>query len=138
MPRLSTAERLVPDALWAVVEPLLPRYRASPKGGRPRVPDRAALAGIIYVLRSGAAWRLLPPELGCGSGVTCWRRLDAWQRRGVWQRLHHVLLRQLDDAERIDWSRAALDARSLPAKKGDTPSAVTARTKANRARSTTS
>jgi transposase len=102
------------------------------------VPDRAALAGILYVLRSGTAWRLLPHELGCGSGVTCWRRLDAWQRRGVWQRLHHVLLRQLDDAERLDWSRAALDARSLPAKKGGAQSGATARTKAKRVPSTTS
>ena len=128
----------MPDALWAVVEPLLPRYRPSPKGGRPRVPDRAALAGIIYVLRTGTAWTLLPQELGCGSGVTCWRRLDAWQRRGVWQRLHHVLLRQLDDAERLDWSRAALDSRSFPAKKGGARSGATARTKAKRAPSTTS
>ena len=75
---------LLPDELWAVVEPLLPPEPPKPKGGRPRVPDRAALTGILFVLRSGTPWELLPQEMGCGSGMTCWRRLRDWQRAGVW------------------------------------------------------
>lgn len=63
---------LVPDDLWEAIEPLLPLHLPKPKGGRPRAPERAALAGIIFVLRTGCPWRLLPPELGCGSGTTCW------------------------------------------------------------------
>ena len=66
---------LVTDGLWAVVAPLLPRRRAQPKGGRPWMDDRATLNGVLYVLRTGIAWRHLPTELGWGSGVTCWRRL---------------------------------------------------------------
>jgi transposase len=108
----------VTDELWAVVAPLLPARRAQPKGGRPWVDDRATLNGVLYVLRGGIPWRLLPTALGYGSGVTCWRRLRDWQRRGVWRRLHQVMLERLAAADRIDWSRAALDSRSLPAKGG--------------------
>jgi transposase len=71
------------DELWAIVDPLLPTEPAKPKGGRPRVPDRAALTGIIFVLKSGIPWEMLPEEMGCGSGVTCWRRLRDWQDAGV-------------------------------------------------------
>jgi transposase len=109
---------LVPDALWAIVEPLLPIEPAKPKGGRPRVPDRAALTGIIFVLKSGIPWEMLPQEMGCGSGVTCWRRLRDWQDAGVWERLHPTLLDRLGEADRIDWSRASLDSASVPAKRG--------------------
>ena len=65
---------LLPDDLWAIVEPLLPLDPPRPKGGRPRVPDRAALTGIIFVLKSGIPWEMLPQEMSCGSGVSCWRR----------------------------------------------------------------
>lgn len=114
---------LVTDELWATVEPLLPKRRVSKQGGRPRVDDRAVLTGILFVLRSGIPWAMLPLEMGCGSGVTCWQRLREWQRRGVWKRLHRTLLDQLAAADQIDWTampprRAALDSRSLPAKGG--------------------
>ncbi len=107
---------LVPDEVWAIVEPLLPTEPAKPKGGRPRVPDRAALTGIIFV--RGIPWEMLPQEMGCGSGVTCWRRLRDWQDAGVWERLHQTLLDRLGETGRIDWSRASLDSASVPAKRG--------------------
>ena len=71
------AKPLLDDALWELIEPHLPR-RARQKTGRPRVPDRAALTGIIFVLISGCPWKYLPKEMGCGSGMTCWRRLRDW------------------------------------------------------------
>lgn len=126
---------LVTDDLWAVVAPLLPRARRYPRGGRPRVPDRAVLTGILFVLRSGIPWEMLPRELGCGSGMTCWRRLRDWHRRGVWRRLHRTLLEHLGRAGEIDWSRAALDSSSVAAKKGAATPARIRRIKANRARS---
>ena len=128
---------LVSNALWAVVEPLLPPEPPKPHGGRPRLSDRAVLNGIVYVLRTGTAWELLPAELGWGSGMTCWRRLRDWQHAGVWDRLHRVLLERLAGANRIDWSRAALDSSSVPAKRGAKPPARTRRTGARRARSAT-
>ena len=106
------------DSLWSILEPLLPPPRPRPKGGRPPISARAALTGILFVLRSGIPWEMLPLEMGCGSGVTCWRRLRDWQAAGVWERLHRELLRRLQDANRIDWSRAALDSSTIAAKKG--------------------
>src|SRR5215216_2311849 len=116
---------LVNDELWALVAPLLPPEPPKPKGGRPRVSDRAALTGIIFVLKTGIPWELLPPELGCGSGVTCWRRLRDWQEAGVWDRLHTRLLNWLGDEAAIDWTRASLDSVSVRAKRGATrPAAI--------------
>ena len=114
----SMAKELVPDELWMVIDPLLPPEPPKPNGGRLRVPDRAALAGIIYVLKSGIPWGMLPKELGFGSGVTCWRRLRDWQKAGVWHRLHRALLDELGKAGLIDWSRASLDSATVPAKRG--------------------
>lgn len=114
-------KNLVSDELWDAIMPLLPvrlSGRGSPKGGRPAIDDRAALGGILFVLRTGVPWCMLPIELGCGSGVTCWRRLRDWQAAGVWRRLHQVLLERLAEAGQLDWSRAAIDARSLAAKRG--------------------
>ena len=99
---------LVPDDLWAAVAPLLPREPAKPRGGRPRAPPRAALAGILLVLRTGMQWREVPVALGC-SGKTCWRRLRDWHAAGVRAALRRVLLERLRDAGALDWSRAALD-----------------------------
>ena len=104
------AKPLVSDELWAIVEPLIPkaerRYRFP---GRKRIDDRKVLTGILFVLQTGIPWEYLPRELGCGSGMTCWRRLKEWQEQGVWQRLHQLLLAKLNEAERIDWSRAVID-----------------------------
>src|SRR5688500_14363426 len=129
------AKELVSDELWEFVEPLLPEEPPKPKGGRPRLDDRAGLTGIVFVLKSGIPWEMLPQEMGCGSGMTCWRRLRDWQEAGVWERLHHALLDRLGEAGQIDWSRVSLDSASIPAKRGAKPSARTRRIGANRARS---
>ncbi len=125
----------VSDALWAVIEPLLPSTSRPVKGGRPRISDRAALNGIMFVLQSGIPWRMLPPQMGWGSGITCWRRLRDWQRAGVWERLHHALLQQLHRAGHLDWSRACMDSASIAAKRGVTSPGRTRRIGAVLARS---
>ena len=129
---------LVPDDLWAAIESLLPPAQTKPRGGRPRAPDRVALAGILFVLRTGIQWHEVPNgELGC-CGKTCWRRLRDWHRAGVWAALHRVLLERLESAGQLDWSRASLDSASVPAKKGARRPARTRRTAARRAASATS
>jgi transposase len=132
------AKPLVPDDLWAAIEPLLPPERPKLKGGRPRLPDRAALTGILFVLRSGLPWEMLPAEMGCGSGMSCWRRLRDWHEAGVWAALHRTLLERLQAAGQIDWRRAALDSCSIAAKRGARKSGRTRRIVASRVRSATS
>jgi len=108
---------IVEDALWAEIEPLLPppKPRRLKNPGRKPVPDRAALTGILFVLRTGLRWRDLPAEMVCGSGVTCWRRLRDWQEAGVWDRLHDILLSKLRAADQIDFSRVIVDSSSIRA-----------------------
>src|SRR4051794_9409 len=115
------AAPLVSDTLWSLFSPLLPPRPPRPKGGRPPVEDRAALTGILFVLKSGIPWEMLPQEMGCGCGMSCWRRLRDWQQAGVWQAFHHTLLDRLGRAGLIDWSRCSLDAASLPPKAGGGP-----------------
>jgi len=129
------AKQLVSDELWQVVEPLLPAEADKPKGGRPPIPNRAVLSGILFVLSTGIPWEMLPQEMGCGSGMTCWRRLRDWQEAGVWDKLHLVLLERLAKADQLDWSRASLDAGSVPAPGGAKRPARTRRIAENRARS---
>jgi transposase len=109
--------RILPEQLWNRIEPLLPppkprRFRFP---GRKPLDNRKVLTGILFVLRTGIRWEDLPQELGCGSGMTCWRRLRDWQAAGVWQRLHELLLSGLQAADRIDWSRAIVDSSSVRA-----------------------
>jgi transposase len=109
------AQALVSDELWELIEPLLPPPRGYPKGGRPPLGNRECLTGIVFILKTGISWEHLPQEMGCGSGMTCWRRMVAWQAAGVWGRLHQLLLAKLRGAGRIDWSRAIVDSASLKA-----------------------
>jgi len=107
---------LIEDELWAHIEPLLPKKRRRKRyTGRKPLDDRRALTGILFVLRSGIPWERLPKEMGCGSGMTCWRRLRDWQRCGAWRRLHRVLLSELRGAKRLGFSRAVADSSSIRA-----------------------
>jgi transposase len=112
------AKTLLPDALWNRIEPLLPAPPDHSKGGRPRVQDRAALTGIIFVLKTGIPWEYLPKELGCGCGMTCWRRLRDWSKRDLWRLIWAHLHQELGLQDRIDWERALVDSSLVPAKKG--------------------
>ena len=104
------------DELWTQVAPLLPkmvpktrgRGRARRKvGGRPRVPDRTVLAGILYVLRTGCQWKAVPREYGSGSTVHL--RFQQWERAGVFRRMWRTGLAEYDDLEGIAWRWQAVD-----------------------------
>jgi transposase len=111
------AKPLADDELWALIQPLLPpaKPRRFRYPGRKRLDDRKVLTGILFVLKSGIPWEMLPKEMGCGCGMTCWNRLDEWHRAGVWVKLHRLLLEKLEDAREIDWSRAIVDSSSVRA-----------------------
>ena len=106
---------LVPDGLWELIEPPLPAPIPRPRGGRPSLSDHTCLTGIVFVLRSGIPWQMLPKELGCGSGMSCWRRLRDWQQAGVWDLIHFALLNWLSRDNQIDWSCAVIDSCSVRA-----------------------
>ena len=111
------ADRLLPDALWERIRPLLP---PPPGGGAPRtVPDRACMAAIVFMARTSTPWALLPvKEFGCGSVTTCWNRFAEWARAGVFDRLQEGLLDELGAAGLLDWSRVSVDSASLRAVRG--------------------
>lgn len=115
MPRAPISKEL-----WKQLEPLIPPFVASRKGGRRKrtISDEAALNGILFVLHTGIAWEDLPQALGYGSGMTCWRRLRDWNANGVWQKLHLAMLVRLREHDQIDWSRASIDGSSVPSPRG--------------------
>ena len=80
---------------WAEIEPLLPPPPPHPRGGRRRCPNRAVLEGILWVLRTGARWKDLPPEYPSPS--TCWRRLQEWEEAGLWLEIWRIFLAELDE-----------------------------------------
>ncbi|MGT2489237.1 transposase [Methylobacterium oryzae CBMB20] len=131
------ARPLLPDDLWDVIAPLLPPPRPRPKGGRRPIENRAALTGILFVLRSGLPWEMLPAEMGCGCGMSCWRRLRDWQEAGVWGACIRSCWSACTRRVRSTGVGRAWTAR-LFRRKGALPPARTRRTGASRARSATS
>jgi transposase len=111
------AKRILDDDLWELIEPLLPPQKPRRKRfpGRKPIEARKALTGILFVLKTGIGWEYLPQEMGCGSGMTCWRRLRDWNAAGVWDKIHRVLLERLHNADKLDWSRAVIDSSSVRA-----------------------
>jgi transposase len=131
------AKPILDDELWEIIEPVIPKQtRRFRYPGRKPVPDRAALTGILFVLKTGIGWEDLPKEMGCGSGMTCWRRLRDWQEAGIWDEIHRLLLNQLRQADQIDFSRAVVDSASVRAVFGGLKQAPTPQIAAKKARNT--
>jgi transposase len=86
------AKAWLPDPLWAIVDHLLPRHVTGPQGGRPTVSNRQALTGIPFAIKTGLYWEILPAELNCGCGISCWQFLRDWQADGTWDSIHACLL----------------------------------------------
>jgi len=131
------AKPILDDDLWEIIEPVIPkRKRRFRYPGRKPIPDRAALTGILFVLKTGIGWEDLPREMGCGSGMTCWRRLRDWQEAGVWDKIHRLLLNKLRQADQIDFSRAVVDSASVRAVFGGQKPAPIPRIAEKKARNT--
>jgi transposase len=128
--RTRVLERLT-DEQWKKLEPLLPREKPGKKGGRPWADNRAVFEGILWILKSGARWKDLPPEYP--SPATCWRRLNKWEQEGVFEDVWREYLRQLDARKLIDWQESFIDATFFPAKRGVSKSARLAKGRAQSA-----
>jgi transposase len=132
------AKELLPDELWQEIEPLLPPPPPpSPKGGRPPVDNRKALAGIVFVSRTGIPWQALPTDVFGVSGSSCWRRFDEWTEAGIWPELHRRLLNRLGKAGGVNLDRVVVDSQSVRALRGARTPAPTPRTGRRRAASVT-
>ena len=114
-------KRMLTDAQWERIAPYFPEHPPSPKGGRPRVPDRDCLDGILWLVRTGARWQDIPVDLPSGS--TCWRRLREWAGEGVLEEVHAVLIEELAGLGELDLRELLADATFIRAKKGGTTSA---------------
>jgi transposase len=108
--------RLLSDAQWEKIRPLLPGPRSRRRGGRPRASDRKVLEGILWILRSGARWQDMPEEFP--APATCWRRLRDWEEQGVWLDIWRAFLAELNERKQLQWSESFLDGSFAPAKKG--------------------
>jgi transposase len=111
MGKIRSHERwLVPDELWSRIEPLLPKPPRRPRwrGGRPRVPDRQALNGILFVWRTGCQWNALNATGICSSS-TAHRRFQQWVHAGVFAKLWEHGLTEYDELKGIDWRWQAMD-----------------------------
>ena len=117
---LVVIEDLVPDGLWERVQPLLPAPKPRPRlhHGRNRLDDRAALAGIVFVLKHSVGWAQVPKEALGVSGVTCWRRLRDWTEAGVWPKLHQTLLAELRREGLLNLDDMSVDGSHVRALKG--------------------
>lgn len=108
-------KELLPDELWSEIELLLPAHAPQPKGGRPWSQDRKCLRGILFVLRSGIPWQMLPTEAFGVSGSTCWRRFQEWTETGIWAEVHIRLLNRLGKLDEVDRSFDVVDSASVRA-----------------------
>jgi len=97
----------IPDALWERIEPVLPNYKTSCKGGRPRLGLRRVVTGILYVLKTGCQWKAMPREFGSGSAIHAY--FQEWVRRGVFSKLWKLALAEYDELQGIDWEWQVLD-----------------------------
>ena len=129
------AKPILDDRLWEIIEPIIPKKKRRFRyPGRKPVSDRDVLTGILFVLKTGIGWEDLPKEMGCGCGMTCWRRLRDWQKAVVWDKIYHTLLNKLRQTDQIDFSRAIVDSSSVRAVFGGQKPAQTPRTAAKKAR----
>lgn len=113
-------KRILTDEHWERIAPYIPEHPPSPRGGRPRAPDRECLEGILWLVRTGARWQDMPVDLPSGS--TCWRRLQEWSGEDVLETIHAILIQQLDDLGELDFEELLADATFIRAKKGATKS----------------
>jgi len=97
----------ISDSLWERIEPALPIYKPNCRGGRPRLPLRRVVTGILYVLRTGCQWKAMPQQFGSGSAIHAY--FQEWVRRGLFRKLWRTALEEYDDLRGIDWEWQSLD-----------------------------
>ena len=106
----------IPDGLWVILKRRLPREKPPQSNGRPVVPFHTVMNGILYKLRTGCQWHMLPQEYGSGS--TCHARFQEWCARGVFRHTWAECLKVYDDLQGIHWEWQSLDSATVKDPKG--------------------
>ena len=101
----------IPDKLWNEIRLILPKEKPFKTIGRPIVPYRKVLDGILYILRTGCQWKMLPSEFGSGS--TCHRGFQEWNKLDVFKKMWVKLLKSYDDVIGINWTWQSIDSISI-------------------------
>ena len=97
----------IPDALWDRIDLVIPIYKVSPKGGRPRLEMRDVAGGILYVLATGCQWNAMPAQFGSSSAIHAY--FQEWVERGVFEELWQLALDEYDELKGIDWKWQSMD-----------------------------
>jgi transposase len=110
--------RRIPDKLWDEFEKILPKEKPPKTVGRPIVPYRNVLDGILYILRTGCQWKMLPKEYGSGS--VCHRRFQEWIKLDIFKKTWIKLLKIYDEKVGINWTWQSIDSISIKSPLGGT------------------
>ncbi len=112
----KTSRLECPEALWEILQALIPTKNPSRKGGRPFADPRKIVDGIFYVLRTGICWNDMPRAYASSS--TCHRYFQEWQEQGVFQAAWAECLARYDEELGIDWSKLNIDSSQVKAPLG--------------------
>jgi len=108
----------VPRPLWRRIRRLLPCHEPSPKGGRPRSDDRAALNGIWYILWTGCQWKAIDKSWFGVCSSTLHDRFQEWRQAGVFLKAMTLLVRFYGRQQGVEWLWQAIDSKTCPAPLG--------------------
>jgi len=101
----------IPDRFWDEFKKILPKEKPLKTVGRPVVTYRKVLDGVLYILRTGCQWKMLPKEYGSGS--TCHRRFQEWNKLDVFKKTWVRLLKIYDQIIGINWTWQSIDSISI-------------------------
>ncbi len=101
----------ISDELWNIISSTLPTEKPNKTIGRPVIPFRKVINGILYVLRTGCQWKMLPKEFGSGS--TCHRRFQQWVETDIFKKIWIRLLKEYGYKEGIKWMWQSIDSISI-------------------------
>jgi len=107
----------IPDGLWERIEHVLPEEKRKGSVGRPGLPNRQVVNGILFVLRSGCQWKGLKKEW-YGASSSLHKRFQTWNEAGLWKKIYRVMMKYYHKKRHIQWKWQAVDSKMVPAPLG--------------------
>ncbi len=117
-----TSERVdyfqVPRPMWRKIKKVLPKHKKTKLGGRPRIPDRAVINGIWYILWTGCQWKAVHRDWFGASSSVLHERFQTWRALGVFQQIMRRLMKYYAKKRNVKWKWQAIDSKACPAPLG--------------------